>query len=480
MSINRVLVADDEESMRWVLSKALRKKGFTVDLARDGDEALRLIRSESYDLAILDIKMPGVSGLDLLDKVREFKSDLLVVIMTAEAGMKNAVEAMKRGAYDYLTKPFDLDVMDAIVEKANRAQEMTMQVSALKDELKEHYLLDKGIIGNSIAMREVYKTIGKVAPSDMTVLIQGESGTGKELIARAIHCNSKRLVKPFIAMNCAAIPKELLETELFGHEKGSFTGASERKLGKFEQANGGTVFLDEIGDMPLDLQAKILRVLQERELTRTGGSQNITVDVRIVAATNQDLQQLVQQKLFREDLYYRLNVVPINLLPLRERREDILLLVDHFLQKTCAELDVPLKKIDQSTRDRLEAYSWPGNVRELENVIKRAVILSSDPFLTIDDFPVLTSDGGTANNSSEDVSLEFLVDRKLRSSFVNVEKLDSGDLYNMVIEQVERPLIAFLLEKTRWNQVRAASILGINRNTLRKKISDLGIELKKE
>jgi len=480
MSINRILVADDEESMRWVLSKALRKKGFTVDLARDGDEALRLIRSESYDLAILDIKMPGTNGLDLLDKVREFKSDLLVVIMTAEAGMKNAVEAMKRGAYDYLTKPFDLDVMDAIVEKANRAQEMTMQVSALKDELKEHYLLDKGIIGNSIPMREVYKTIGKVAPSDMTVLIQGESGTGKELIARAIHCNSRRLVKPFIAMNCAAIPKELLETELFGHEKGSFTGASERKLGKFEQANGGTVFLDEIGDMPLDLQAKILRVLQERELTRTGGSQNITVDVRIVAATNQDLQQLVQQRLFREDLYYRLNVVPINLLPLRERRDDVLLLVDHFLQKTCAELDVPLKKIDKPALDRLEAYSWPGNVRELENAIKRAVILSSDPLLTIEDFPILTATGGNAVVSGDDVSLEFLVDRKLRSSFVNVEKLDSGDLYNMVIEQVERPLIAFLLEKTRWNQVRAASILGINRNTLRKKISDLGIEMKKE
>jgi len=320
MPINRILVADDEESMRWVLSKALRKKGFTVDLARDGDEALRLIRSESYDLAILDIKMPGVSGLDLLDRVRELKSDLLVVIMTAEAGMKNAVEAMKRGAYDYLTKPFDLDVMDAIVEKANRAREMTLQVSSLKDELKERYLLENGIIGNSPPMREVYKTIGKVAPSDMTVLIQGESGTGKELIARAIHYNSPRLVKPFIAMNCAAIPKELLESELFGHEKGSFTGATERKPGKFEQANGGTIFLDEIGDMPLDLQAKILRVLQEREITRTGGTQNIQVDVRIVAATNQDLQQLVQQRLFREDLYYRLNVVPINLLPLRERR----------------------------------------------------------------------------------------------------------------------------------------------------------------
>lgn len=481
MSLHRILVADDEESMRWVLSKALRKKGFTVDLARDGEEAMRLIRSESYDLAILDIKMPGISGLDLLDKVREIKAELLVVIMTAEAGMKNAVEAMKRGAYDYLTKPFDLDVVDAIIEKANRAREMTLQVSTLKDELKEHYLLERGIIGNSPPMREVYKTIGKVAPSDMTVLVQGESGTGKELIARAIHYNSRRLVKPFIAMNCAAIPKELLESELFGHEKGAFTGAIERKPGKFEQANGGTVFLDEIGDMPLDLQAKILRVLQEREITRTGGSQNIPVDVRIVAATNQDLQQLVQQRLFREDLYYRLNVVPINLLPLRERREDITLLVEHFLQKTCAELDTQLKKVEDSALERLVAYSWPGNVRELENVIKRAVILSSDPLLTIDDFPVLfAGSGGNRGDAGDDLSLEALVDRKLRISFANVEKLESGDVYTMVIEQVERPLIAFLLEKTRWNQVRAASILGINRNTLRKKITDLGIEMKKE
>jgi two-component system nitrogen regulation response regulator GlnG len=425
--------------------------------------------------------MPGVTGLDLLDKIREIKADLLVVIMTAEAGMKNAVEAMKRGAYDYLTKPFDLEVMDAIIEKANRAREMTLQVSTLKDELKEHYLLERGIIGNSPPMREVYKTIGKVAPSDMTVLVQGESGTGKELIARAIHYNSRRLVKPFIAMNCAAIPKELLESELFGHEKGAFTGATERKLGKFEQANGGTIFLDEIGDMPLDLQAKILRVLQEREITRTGGSQNIAVDVRIVAATNQDLLQLVQQRQFREDLYYRLNVVPINLLPLRERRDDIPLLVEHFLQKTCAELDIPMKTIEIAALDRLAAYSWPGNVRELENVLKRAVILSSDPLLTLDDFPVLTAgSGGGGAETGDELSLEALVDRKLRISFAHVDKLESGDVYTMVIEQVERPLIAFLLEKTRWNQVRAANILGINRNTLRKKITDLGIEMKKD
>jgi two-component system nitrogen regulation response regulator GlnG len=466
--------------MRWVISKALRKKGFTVDLARDGDEALRLIRSESYDLAILDIKMPGVSGLDLLDRVRELKADLLVVIMTAEAGMKNAVEAMKRGAYDFLTKPFDLDVMDAIVEKANRAREMTLEVSMLKDELRDQYLLEKGIIGNSPAMRDVYKTIGKVAPSDMTVLIQGESGTGKELIARAIHYNSKRLVKAFIAVNCAAIPKDLLESELFGHEKGAFTGAGDRKLGKFEQANGGTIFLDEIGDMPLDLQAKILRVLQERELTRTGGGQNITIDVRVVAATNQDLLKLVQQRQFREDLYYRLNVVPINLVPLRDRKEDILLLAEHFLQKTCAELDILPKKLDGATMELLASYAWPGNVRELENTIKRAVILSPDPVLVPDDFPGLHRTGEPVVVTGDDHSLEELVDRKLRASFAQVDKLDSGDVYTMVLEQVERPLIRFLLEKTRWNQVRAASILGINRNTLRKKISELGIEVKKE
>jgi two-component system nitrogen regulation response regulator GlnG len=480
MSLNRILVADDEESMRWVLSKALRKKGFTVDLAKDGDEALELIQANGYDLAILDIKMPGISGLDLLDRVREMKSDLLMVIMTAEASMKNAVEAMKRGAYDYITKPFDLDVIDAIVEKVSRAKEMTTQVTLLKEELKDRYQLEKNIIGNSPAMRDIYKVVGKVAPSDVTVLIQGESGTGKELIARAIHFNSRRLGKPFIALNCAAIPKELLESELFGFEKGAFTGAIERKLGKFEQANGGTIFLDEIGDMPLDLQSKILRVLQEKEITRTGGNQNIPVDLRIVAATNQDLEEKVRSKTFREDLFYRLNVVPIRMAPLRERAEDISLLVDYFLTKTCAELEAPDKRCDNAAYQLLTHYPWPGNVRELENTIKRAVILSSDPLLTPSDFPGLRlqSEGERAPN--EELSLEGLVDIKLRNCFINMDKMECGDVYAMVLGQVERPLIRFVLEKTRWNQVRAADILGINRNTLRKKIQELGIEMRKD
>ena len=480
MPLNRILVADDEESMRWVLSKALRKKGFTVDLAKDGDEALELIQADGYDLAILDIKMPGISGLDLLDRVREMKSDLLMVIMTAEASMKNAVEAMKRGAYDYITKPFDLDVIDAIVEKVSRAKEMTTQVTLLKEELKDRYQLEKNIIGNSPAMSDIYKVIGKVAPSDVTVLIQGESGTGKELIARAIHFNSRRLGKPFIALNCAAIPKELLESELFGFEKGAFTGAIERKLGKFEQANGGTIFLDEIGDMPLDLQSKILRVLQEKEITRTGGNQNIPVDLRIVAATNQDLEEKVRSKTFREDLFYRLNVVPIRMAPLRERPEDISLLVDYFLTKTCAELEAPDKRCDNAAYQLLTHYSWPGNVRELENTIKRAVILSSDPLLTPSDFPGLRLQSGGERPPSEELSLEGLVDIKLRNCFTNMDKMESGDVYAMVLGQVERPLIRFVLEKTRWNQVRAADILGINRNTLRKKIQELGIEMRKD
>jgi len=480
MSITRILVADDEESIRWVLSKALKSKGYSVDLAIDGRQALSMIQDGSYDLAILDIKMPGITGLDLLDRIREQKKDLLVVIMTAEASMKNAVEAMKRGAYDYITKPFDLDVIDAILEKVGRAREVAGQVSMLKNELKQRYLVDKNIIGNSPVMREVYKTIGKVAASDVTVLVQGESGTGKELVARAVHFNSNRLGKPFVAINCAAIPKELLESELFGSEKGAFTGAVERKLGKFEQANQGTLFLDEIGDMPLDLQAKILRVLQEREVTRTGGNKSIPVDVRIVAATNQTLAEKVRLKEFREDLFYRLNVVPINLVPLRERREDIPLLVQYFLNRVCAEMDVPLRQCNEEAVSLLGRHSWPGNVRELENAIKRAVILSSDPLLTAADFSGMESVTGIEKPANLDASLEAIVDAKLRSSLNGIESLDNGELYSMVLEQVERPLIRIILEKTRGNQVKAADILGINRNTLRKKINELGIDMKRD
>ncbi|PLX83653.1 MAG: two-component system response regulator [Desulfuromonas sp.] len=477
MSIRRILVADDEESIRWVLSKALSKKGFTVDLASNGNEALALSRQHSYDLAVLDIKMPGLTGLELLSRLREERPDVLVVIMTAESSMKNAVEAMKRGAYDYITKPFDLDALDAIILKAQQASEITHEVHRLKDELKEHYQLDRTIIGKSQPMQEVYKVLGKVAPSDVTVLITGESGTGKELVARAIHFNSPRLGKPFLALNCAAIPRELLESELFGYEKGAFTGATDRKAGKFEHANGGTLFLDEIGDMPLELQAKLLRVLQEREITRTGGSNTIAVDVRIVAATNQDLKEKVRAKEFREDLFYRLNVVPINLPPLRERREDIPLLTEFFVQRSHEELKVPVQGCTEDAMAMLKAFEWPGNVRELENAIQRAALLSPDQLLTPGDFPGLIEEG--AREEGED-SLEALIARKLSSSLAKMDVQELDNLYEIVLHQMERPLINIILEKTRANQVRAAEILGINRNTLRKKIQTLGIEVKKD
>ncbi len=476
MSIQRILVADDEESIRWVLSKALKKQGFKVDLAEDGKQALSMLRSTHYDLAVLDIKMPGLQGLELLQKLQEESPQTLVVIMTAESTMENAVAAMKLGAYDYLTKPFDLDALDAIILKAQKAAEVSDQIGQLKEELQDQYRFGRTIIGNSHPMQEVYKTLGRIAPSDVTVLITGESGTGKELIARAIHFNSPRLGKPFLAINCAAIPRDLLESELFGHEKGAFTGATDRKPGKFEQANGGTLFLDEIGDMPLELQAKLLRVLQEKEITRTGGSQTMQIDVRIVAATNQNLVEQVEGKQFREDLYYRLNVLPIDLPPLRERKEDIPSLVEFFLQRAQQDLGVSTIECSTEALSQLKRHNWPGNIRELENVIKRAALLSPNHVLMPSDFPGLLSG---QSKEGQDESLEALVARKLENSLAQMDLQELDNLYEMVLHQVERPLINIILQKTRGNQVRTAEILGINRNTLRKKITTLEIDVKR-
>ncbi len=478
MAIKRILVADDEESIRWVLSKALKKQGFTVDLAEDGAQARNMARRNHYDMAVLDIKMPGIQGLDLLKQFRIEHPDTLVIIMTAEATMEHAVTAMKNGAYDYLTKPFDLAALDAIILKAEKAAEVTEQIDQLKEELQGQFSFGRSIIGNSQPMQEVYKTLGRVAESDVTVLVTGESGTGKELIARAIHINSKRIGKPFIALNCAAIPHELLENELFGHERGAFTGATDRKSGKFEQAEGGTLFLDEIGDMPLDLQAKLLRVLQEKEITRTGGSQTIKVDVRIVAATNQNIADMVKEKKFREDLYYRLNVVPISLPALRKRKDDIPMLVDFFLQRAKQDLGIEVMECSPEATTKLKNYNWPGNVRELENVIKRAALLSPNHVLTPADFPGLNNEGDE-KVQSQDESLEALVSRKLENSLAQMNLLEMNNLYEMVLHQVERPLINIVLKKAKGNQVRTAEILGINRNTLRKKINTLEIDVKR-
>ncbi len=417
MAIQRILVADDEESIRWVLSKALKKQGLIVDLAEDGLQARNLTRKNRYDLAVLDIKMPGIHGLELLKQFRADYPDMLIVIMTAEATMEHAVTAMKNGAYDYLTKPFDLTALDAIILKAEKAAELTGKIDQLKEELQDQYSPGRSIIGDSQPMQEIYKILGRVAASDVTILVTGESGTGKELIARAIHINSQRLGKPFIALNCAAIPHELLESELFGHERGAFTGATERKTGRFEQADGGTLFLDEIGDMPLELQVKLLRVLQEKEITRTGGSQTIKVDVRIVAATNQDITQLVEEKKFREDLYYRLNVVPIKLPALRERTDDIPSLVNFFLKKSQQDLGIDSIECSEESLELFKSHHWPGNVRELENTIMRGALLSPNQVLTPADFPDLLGD---RNPCKTNESLEALVAQKLENSLAQM------------------------------------------------------------
>ncbi|RME40467.1 MAG: nitrogen regulation protein NR(I) [Deltaproteobacteria bacterium] len=479
MAIERILIADDEDSIRWVLERSLTRQGYLVDAVEDGRKAWDCFCRQTYDMAILDIRMPGIDGLELLERMQAERPETLVVIMTAETSMKNAVEAMKMGAYDYLPKPFDLDEVDALLLKAAKASRISTKVRQLEDQLRDSYRLEKNLIGSSTAMQELFKLIGRVAPSNATVLIKGESGTGKELVARAIHFHSPRLAKPFVAINCAAIPHDLLESELFGHEKGAFTGAVERRQGKFEQAHGGTLFLDEIGDMPLELQVKLLRVLQEREVTRTGGSRSIPVDVRIVAATNQDLEARIQNGQFREDLYYRLNVVPIRIPPLRDRREDIPDLVDFFLGKARDELKVGTKACSKKALELLQRHDWPGNVRELENCIMRAALLSPDPVLTPADFPELLT--GRSTGRKRDESLEELIENKLRQSLGPVQDIEElENLYELVLHQMERPLLRIVLEKTRGNQLKAADILGINRNTLRKKIQTLGLKVQRQ
>ncbi len=471
MKIKRALIVDDEESIRWVLSRAFKRRSIKSDLAADGGSARVMLKRHHYDLAIVDIKMDDICGLDLLDEIRSEHPELPVIMMTAESSMENAVEAMKRGAFDYITKPFDIEALNDIVDKIELSNKKVAQ-QQLPDDNKP--IRDKAIIGNSPPMQQVYKLLGRVATSDITVLITGESGTGKELIARAIHNNSKRAQQPFVAFNCAAIPHDLLESELFGFEKGAFTGATERKTGKFEQADHGTIFLDEIGDMSLDLQTKILRVLQEKEITRTGGNQSIPVDVRIIAATNRNLEQCVADNTFREDLYYRLNVLPLALPPLRERRDDIPPLVEYFIGRANSEFSSRITHCSNDAMRLLQHHHWPGNIRELENTILRACLLSQGQMLQPDDFPQLQQDN---NQTGDDDSLETLIENKLRKSLAQKDIIEVNDLYEMVLHQMERPLIRIILERTRGNQVKAAAILGINRNTLRKKIAVLGIKI---
>ncbi len=470
MITERVLIVDDDESVRWVLKKSLEKEGIETALAKNAAEALERIKEGDIAIALMDIRMPGMSGFEALETIRSGDSGISVIIMTAQATMQNAIEAMRRGAFDYITKPFDLDEVNILVRKAIDVRRLSQEVSALRAEVREKY--EGGLVGNTPVMQEIYKTIGRVAESDATVLIHGESGTGKELAARAIHYHSRRAGRPFVAVNSAAIPSELLESELFGHEKGAFTGAVARKIGKFEAAAGGTLFLDEIGDMSLSLQGKLLRVLQEREFERVGGTEPIRTDVRVIAATHHALEKMVRENRFREDLFYRLNVIQINIPPLRKRKDDIEPLAKFFLQKYQPVSGGIRKDFTPETLKVLRAYDWPGNVRELENAVQRAVTLAQGDKIFPDSLPPQIFKPGQGIT----LSFENFLEEKLADLVERLGGLEHGDIHSLVIQRVEKPLITLVLKKTEGNQVRAASLLGINRNTLRKKIKELGIK----
>jgi two-component system nitrogen regulation response regulator GlnG len=466
----RVLVADDEASIRFVLREALEEAGHEVVDVDSGDAAWKALAEGRFEIAFLDIRMPGSSGLELLDRLRATGSDVAVVVITAQNTLENAVEAMKRGALDYLVKPFQMAEVLGAVQKALRTRSLEREVRSLRREAGARAPGGDRLVGRSAAVLEVFKTIGRVAPRDVAVLVTGESGTGKELVARAIHQASPRAGGAFVAVNAAAIPRDLLESELFGHEKGSFTGAIETRAGRFREASGGTLFLDEIGDMPPDLQAKLLRVLQSGEVTSVGGKRAEKVDVRIVAATHRDLDAMAREGRFREDLLYRLRVVPIAIPPLRERPDDIPVLAEHFVARYAAELGTSARYVSERTLEHLAAHDWPGNVRELENAIKRALVLAAHEVLSPEDFAFLR---GAPAPEAAGGSLEDLVRDEVRAQLA----ADEEDLHRKLLERVERPLLEAVLAHTGGNQLRAAAVLGINRNTLRKKISELGITM---
>lgn len=472
--MSTILIADDELSIRTILQKSLEKKGYKVICAQNGSEALSLLMQAPIDVGIVDIRMPGISGLELLKRQKNYPSKPSLFVMTAQDTMENAVESMKCGAVDYIVKPFDLDEIAILVKRALENRRLKTELNFLKEENEESLPSAFHLIGKSKPIREIYKLIGRVANHDETILITGESGTGKEMVAKAIHYQGNRSPYPFVAVNCSAIPRDLLESELFGHKKGAFTGAHQDKKGLFEQANLGTLFLDEIGEMPLNLQAKLLRVLQEREIKPVGGTKTIPVNVRIVAATNRELNHLVKKGLFREDLFFRINVVPCFLPPLRERKSDIPLLVAHFSAKMAKGEDA--KKISPKALEFLSHYEWPGNVRELENVIRRACVLKMGSVLEKEDFEIILSANDKSIQSlALSSSLEDMVTHKLIDYFSDKKSEDLTDLYEHFLPYLERPLISLTLKSTQGNQIQAAKLLGINRNTLRKKINELGL-----
>ena len=470
-----ILVADDDRAIRTVLSQALGRADYHVRTTGNAATLWQWVSDGEGDLVITDVVMPDGNGLDLIPRIRKRRPDLRVIAMSAQNTLLTAVQAAERGAFEYLPKPFDLNELMNVVGRALMEAQAPDAAENVAGELHDELPL----IGRSAAMQEIYRILARLMSTDLTVLINGESGTGKELVARALHDYGKRRNGPFVAVNMAAIPRDLIESELFGHEKGAFTGANARYSGRFEQAEGGTLFLDEIGDMPTEAQTRLLRVLQEGEFTTVGGRTPIRANVRIIAATHRELTRLVAQGLFREDLYYRLNVVPLRLPPLRERTDDIADLVRHFLSLSASE-GLPQKSVDGPAMDRLRRYRWPGNVRELENVVRRFAALYSQEIITVDVVEAELADingapaagrrGGRGEPSRGGRS------RHLRVYFDAHEgALPASGLYERVLREVERPLIELSLEATRGNQVRSAQLLGLNRNTLRKKIRELDI-----
>ncbi len=473
--MDKILIVDDDADIRRAFRRNLESDGLHVVDASSGEEAIKKIAIERPDLIVMDIRMGAVSGLDTLRKLRELDPKLTIIMMTAYGTTQTAIEAMKLGAYDYVLKPLEVPKLKALIDKAlKHARDMRQVVSYQPLLTKEDY--SEGIVGKSEAMQQVFKLIGQVSMSDATVLITGESGTGKELVARAIYHHSKRLDKPFMAINCAAIPDNLLESELFGHEKGAFTGAMERRIGKFEQCDAGTIFLDEIGDMPLSTQTKILRVLQNGEFQRVGGNQTFTVDVRVIAATNKDPERLVAAGKFREDLYYRLNVVRIHLPPLRERREDIPVLVDYFVQRInkSTQTSFKLKSVSPQALAVLQQHNWPGNIRELENAMERAAVVARGETMTAQDLPGEVRETRSIIVPPEDSNAA--VNAAVQPLFALARK----DPKFKIMAAVERELITRALAETAGNQLQAAKLLGITRATLRKRIEKFGIERRLE
>ncbi len=449
-----ILVVDDKDSMRNMLQQTLTEEGFRVDSASDGRKALELVRNKSYDLVLTDLKMPDADGLEVLSGVKKADSDTSVIVMTAYGTIEDAVEAMRKGAFDFITKPFDSEHLCVLVNRALENRRLIAENTLLREKLMDEPALNN-IIGKNEKMMEVTQLIKKVAGSDASVLLQGESGTGKELFARAIHRLSQRKDGPYIAINCAAIPRELLENELFGSERGAFTGAHTRKMGKFEIANGGTIFLDEIGDMDISLQAKLLRVLQQKNFERLGGNKTVDVDVRVIAATNMDLNNLIKTKRFREDLFYRLSVFPVTIPPLRERPDDVRELSDYFIAKFCRDMKKPAKSLSREAIGLLEKYHWPGNVRELENTIERAIILAE----------------------GKKIAPDHLAIRLQRTDEIQLrEGAGLKEIGAHAQMQAERATIIRVLKQVRGNKRKCAKVLKIDYTTLFDKIKKYSID----